>query len=107
MEGSKKISWTTVSWLAIVSTLAFPIVFWILLALRPDSSGYGSEFITSVLLNSPTLFCGSVSGLITSCIGSWRGEKSRWLEIIFWINSFLFIASIGLIIVLGSFTRFT
>src|SRR5262245_61048621 len=77
------------------------------LRLRPDSSGYVSDFVTSAWLNIPTLFCGSVLGVITTSIGSWRGEKSRWLEIAFWINSFLFIASIGLIIVLGNFTRFT
>src|SRR5262249_23273681 len=59
-------------------------------------SGYGSLFITSVLLNSPTLLCGSVLALITSCIGSCRGEKSRWLEMTFWISAFLFIASIVL-----------
>ena len=107
MASSKKISWTTISWLTIGSTPAFLIAIWILLRLRPDSSGYVSDFVTSAWLNIPTLFCGSVLGVITTSIGSWRGEKSRWLEIAFWINSFLFIASIGLIIVLGSFTRFT
>jgi hypothetical protein len=106
MDNGKKTSWTTISWLAIVSTIAFQIVIWILLGLRPDSSGYGLGFIASVLLNSPSLLCGSVSGLITSCIGSWRGEKSHWLESAFWINSFLFIASIGMTIVLTFFTRF-
>jgi len=103
MYSSKKISWTIISRVTIVSTFAFLIAIWILLALQPDSSDYGIEFITSAWLNVPTLFCSSALGLITSSIGSWRGEKSRWLESAFWVSSFLFITSI----VLSYFTKFT